>query len=310
MSAAALVGDIGGTNTRLALAVDGVCRGVARYLNAEVADLESCLADYLEREALDAGALELVLAVAGPVDGDSVTLTNLDWTVSAARLRRRFRFRAVRFLNDFEALACAVPHLAAGDLVALGGGEAVPNAPALVLGPGTGFGASLWLPPDRAIATEGGHVLLAAVSAAELEVVARLRERLGPVSYEQVLSGPGLVNLHTALGGAVDGVGDAADVAARADAGDTVALEAFEHFFAFLGLAARNLALATGARGGVYLAGGILPRHAERFAASRFRQRFETPAPLGDYLARLPTWLVIHPEAALLGLAGWCEGIR
>ncbi|MCB1748143.1 MAG: glucokinase [Gammaproteobacteria bacterium] len=310
MSAAALVGDIGGTNTRLALAVDGTYRGVARYRNAEVADLESCLADYLDREALDAGALELVLAVAGPVDGDTVELTNLDWTLSGARLGRRFRFRAVRFLNDFAALAWAVPCLGPAERVALGGGEAVAGAPALILGPGTGFGASLWLPPDRAIATEGGHALLAGVSEAEIALLARLRERLGPVSYEQVLSGPGLVNLYRALGGEIDAASDAAAVAARAEAGDAVAGEAFAHFFAFLGLAARNLALATGARGGVYLAGGILPRYPERLAASRFRERFETPAPLGDYLPRLPTWLVTHPEAALLGLAAWCDGPR
>jgi glucokinase len=303
MSAArTLVGDIGGTNTRLALAEGGRCTRVMRYDNAAMGTLDACFGDYLERHALDAATLEVLLAVAAPVSGDRVTLTNLDWHLSAGELAAGFGFARVGFINDFVALAWALPVLAPADLVALGGDAARDDAPALVIGPGTGFGASLWLPHGGALATEAGHALMAGVSAEEVALLAGVRELVGvPPSIEQVLSGAGLERLHRALGGAPSSA--AAVFAAAVDGGDQRACEALAHFHAFAGIAARNIALATGARGGVYLAGGILPRAPEQLAASRFRARFETPAPLPGYLEAIPTRLIVHAEPALLGLA-------
>ncbi|MEQ8495307.1 MAG: glucokinase [Gammaproteobacteria bacterium] len=299
---ATLIGDIGGTNTRLALADAAGCGDTARYDNAAVGTLEACLDDYLRRGGLLAADLDLLLAVAAPVSGDCVRLTNLDWLLDGAVLGARFGFRAVRFVNDFVALAWAVPALAAADSVAIGGGAARPDAPVLVLGPGTGFGASLWLPHGGALASEAGHALISAVSDEELALLERVCAQLGaPPSIEQLVSGPGLERLYRVLGGPP---ADAATVYAAALAGDDdIALAALGHFHAFAGIAARNLALATGARGGVYLAGGILPRAPAALRRSRFRERFETPAPLPGYLEAIPTRLVVHPEPALLGLA-------
>ncbi len=299
---ATLVGDIGGTNTRLALAEKGRCTRVTRYDNAAAGALDVCLADFLARHALKAATLDVVLAVAAPVTGGTVALTNLAWHLSARELADRFGFPRVEFVNDFVALAWALPVLAAADLVALGGDAARDDAPTLVIGPGTGFGASLWLPHGDALATEAGHALIAGVSDAEITLLAGMRELLGAApSIEQVLSGAGLERLYRVLGGAP---ASAADIFAAALAGsDRCARDALAHFHAFAGIAARNLALATGARGGVFVAGGILPRAPELLAASRFRARFETPAPLPGYLEAIPTRLIVHEQPALLGLA-------
>jgi glucokinase len=301
-AATTLVGDVGGTNTRLALAAGAICSAEARYENAAAGSLETCLDDFLVRTGCAGAALDLLLAVAAPVAGPRVRLTNLGWTLDAAALGAHFGFRSVRFVNDFVALAWAVPALAAGDVVAVGGGAPREDAPSLVLGPGTGFGASLWLPRGEALATEAGHALLAGVSVEEVELLERVRALVGvPPSIEQVVSGPGLERLYQALGGRA---ADAATVFdAAVGAGDALARAALDHFYAFAGIAARNLALATGARGGVYLAGGILPRAPGALGRSRFRERFETPAPLPGYLAAIPTRLVVHPQPALLGLA-------
>jgi len=301
----ALVADIGGTNTRIALAVaDARYEAFTCYVNRVQGSFEACLDDYLERHGIVASDLALVLAAAGPVVADTVHLTNLDWTISGPALVTRYGFTAVSIVNDFAALAAAVPAFGADDLAAIGGGEAALDQPALVLGPGTGFGASVWLPCGAVLATEAGHALIAPVTDVEASVLERLRRTHGPVSIEQVLSGEGLMRLYSAVAGeTVFAHPTPAQIAERAVAGDDVAaVRSFELFFALLGIAARNLVLATGARGGVYLAGGILPRYPAALAASSFRARFETPAPLPDYLERVPCWLVTHPAPALLGL--------
>ena len=295
-----VVADIGGTNTRLARVDGDHLGGVERYRNDEADAFEDCLADFLARHAVEPACTDCLLAVAAPVAGDPLTLTNLDWRLSSAAIEQDFGFRRVSLLNDFEALGWALPCLDAADLVELGGGRAMAGAPCLVLGPGTGFGAAVWLPHGEVLASEAGHALASASTLEEARILAMVRERLGPVSVEQVLSGPGIENLHTALGGEAMA---AAAITAAALAGDNpVAVETLALFFAFLGLAARNLALGCGARGGVYLAGGILPRLGAQLRASRFRERFETPAPLPGYLEAIPTRLIIHPEPALLGL--------
>jgi glucokinase len=309
-AAAVLIGDIGGTNTRLAIANSGTAGEIQRYVNADVDGIGSCLSDFLSRRDLAAAQCDLMLAVAAPVVGDSVTLTNLAWDISRPHLHTRFGFRRIRLVNDFFAIAQALPALTPSDTLAIGGGIAVGDAPALVIGPGTGFGASIALPGGATLATEAGHALMSATTAAEVTVLGRLRETLGVVSVEQVLSGAGLSNLHRAIAGQMQDRGLSAEaIATRAGAGDDpAATDALALFFAFLGIAARNLALSIGARGGVYLAGGILPRHAQALAASDFRARFEFPAPLPGYLEGIPTRLITHPEPALLGLACHANG--
>ena len=304
-AAVIIVGDIGGTHTRLARVCAGQLEHTTRYMNREMGSLEACLEAFLNAtQALDA-PLDLRLALAAPIGGDEISLTNLDWHISARAIRARFDCRALTLINDFAALAYAIPAFGEGDLLSVGAGQALDSAPALILGPGTGFGASLYLPSGEVIATEAGHAFAAATTAEEAQVLGFLCADSGPVSIEQVVSGNGLLNLYRGVSARTYGGECTAErVFETALAGtDPVAMRALDLFFAFLGLAARNLALSTGARGGVYLAGGILPRYPQALAQSCFRRRFETPAPLSGYLEAIPTALVTHEAPALLGLA-------
>lgn len=306
----ALIGDIGGTHTRLALCDADGYGEIAMFRNAEHADLAEILAEFLRDRGVVPATLECCLAVAAPVDGSEVVLTNLAWRISAFDLRARFGFRRVRLVNDFAAVALALGALGADDCQALGGGPGDPAAPRLVLGPGTGLGAALWLPaagPEFVLATEAGHATLAAADEREAALIAVVRRGHGHASAERLLSGPGLAELYravTELEGRVAVALAPAEVSARAVAGtDPVAVTALGDFFALLGSFAGNLALSTGARGGVYLAGGILPRLAAALAASAFRARFLAKGRFMDYLEAIPLALIVHPEPALLGLA-------
>lgn len=306
----AVIGDIGGTNTRLALSAGGRYREVARFDNAGAAGLDALIDHYLRERRLAAAQLQLWLAVAAPVRGDAALMTNLPWRISAPELHARFGFRRVRLVNDFAAVAHALGALGADDCQLLGGGAGDPGAPRLVLGPGTGLGAALWIPHSQGplvVATEAGHATLAAADDREAALIAAVRARHGHVSAERLLFGPGLVELYRAVG-EIEGRPRAApvpaEVTARALAGtDPIAEAALGHFFALLGGFAGNLALSSGARGGIYLGGGILPQLGEALAASAFRARLLAKGRFAAYLEAIPLALIRHPEPALLGLA-------
>jgi glucokinase len=302
----ALLADIGGTNARFAL-LSGDAAGPHLVLPvAGFATAEDAVAEALARLAPEGGVERAVLALAGPVDGDPVHLTNAPWVVSAPALRARFGFGQVRLVNDFLAQAYALPHLGPADLMPIGAGRAVPGAPMLVLGPGTGLGMAGFLPGSGlAIPTEGGHAGLAPETPREDAVVAALRARCGRAGAEEALSGRGLANLHailTTLRGALVPARDAAAIAAAADT-CPVAAETLDLFLDLLAGFAGDMALAWGARGGVFLAGGIVPRLAERIHVATFRSRFERKAPMADWMRPVPLFLVQHKAPAFLGLA-------
>lgn len=302
----ALLADIGGTNARFAL-LAGARPGIPLVLPvAAFPTAEAAIAEALARLAPRTPVTLAVLALAGPVVDGTVRLTNADWQVSAAGLTARFGFARVRLVNDFLVQAHALPHLAGADLLPIGGGRAVPEAPMLVLGPGTGLGVAAFLPgAGLAVPTEGGHVGLAPTDAREDAIVAALRARDGRAGAEEVLSGRGLAFLHATLArlrGAEVPVRDAPAVLAAAQ-DCPVAAEAVEVFLGLLAGLAGDLALAWGARGGVFLAGGILPRIAARLDAAAFRRRFEAKAPMQGWMAEVPLHLVRHPGPAFLGLA-------
>ncbi len=295
-----LLADIGGTNARFTLLRGGVTAPLLAVKLDDFTGIEAAMAHYLGHQALAAAPDGALLAVAGPVEDNSVTLTNRGWRVGGSAIAARLGIGQVRVLNDFEALAWALPALAPADLIAIGPASAGdPTAPMAVLGPGTGLGVGAFLPPDRVLPGEGGHASLAATDDEEAAILAVLRRRHGHVSAERILSGPGLVALHDALaelhGLPAPGL-SAAQVTAAAPA--TLAL-----FCAMLGSFAGNVALTYGARGGVFLGGGILPRIPGVLASSAFRARFEAKGRLGPYLAGIPTWLITRPDAALVGLA-------
>jgi len=304
-----LVADIGGTFIRLAIVENGVL-GVPRVRRtAEYGGLEDAARDFLSRLPAGARPNRAVVAVAAPITGDAIRLTNTAWSFSRAAAKAALGLNELLVVNDFGATAMAIPHLGPADVVPVGPVLAAGDGPVAILGPGTGLGmasmaraAQGWL----LLAGEGGHATMPASTREESSVIDRLRERFGHVSAERVLSGPGLENLHQALGGGNAARLAATEITARAIAGsDPLCVRALGMFFGMLGTVAGNLALTVGATGGVYIAGGIVPRLRGAFLDSDFRARFEAKGRFSSYLAAIPTWLVVHEEPALLGLAHW-----
>jgi glucokinase len=304
----ALLADIGGTNARFALLDGGVLGPPLILAVADHPTTEHAVAQALAALAPEGGVRHAVLALAGPVLDEPVRLTNAPWAFSRAALQARFGFDHVVLVNDFLALAHALPHLPTESLLPISGGAPAAGAPMLVLGPGTGLGAALLVPgPGGPIAlpTEGGHVGLAPTNAAEDAVVQALRAECGRAGAEEALSGRGLARLHGILArimGADVPVRDAAAVLEAVPACPVAA--ATEAMFAgLLAGHAGDLALATGARGGVFLGGGILPRIAHRLDAAGFRARFDAKAPMQGYVGAIPLAIILHPAPAFLGLA-------
>ncbi|MEQ8387313.1 MAG: glucokinase [Alphaproteobacteria bacterium] len=317
MRAPAVIADLGGTNIRFALAEDGQPVQIRRFRIADFASFGDALAHYLDRVGLaDKGSrtpAAVAIAAAGPVRGREIAVTNNDWIVREADIKQLAPGAVVHLLNDFEAVADAIPGLTAADVAPVSAVLALlpPAAPAIAVGPGTGLGISAVIPDGeggwRSYAGEGGHMTLAATDEAQAHVLAILRQQFGRVSLERVLSGPGLVNLWAALGAAETqrfdpylSAGEVFDLARR---GDLRACAAVDLFTEFLGAIAGDLALVFGATGGVFLAGGILPRWGETFAAERFLAAFYDKGPMTDYVRAIPVARLTLPDPALAGLA-------
>lgn len=250
------------------------------------------------------------MAIAGPITGDVIRMTNHVWQWSAAQTRQRMKLNRLIFMNDFTALAMAVRHLPQEDLEAVGGGRPQPNMPIAVLGPGTGLGVSGLVPYGEhfiPLQGEGGHVTLSVMNEREMAVMRQLHQRFSHVSAERVLSGPGLVNLYEALC-AVDGhVPEQLtppQVTRRALEGSCrTCIEAVNMFCALLGTLAGNLCLTLGAFGGCYIGGGIVSRFGKAFQISPFRDRFEDKGRYAEYLGAIPTYVIKTELPAFIGLA-------
>ncbi|MBB5430634.1 glucokinase [Nocardiopsis composta] len=310
-----LVGDIGGTNARFGLVREAGARPV------HVGKVPSALHDGLASAARAylAGLPERVrpsaacVAVAGPVLGDRIKLTNVGWDFSVEQDRTGLGLDRLEVVNDFAALAQSLPALGEEDLLPLGGGSVDPAHPMAVLGPGTGLGvAGLvplpsggWLP----LPGEGGHVDAPAVEDLEAEVVRVITAERGRVSAEALLSGPGLPRLHRALGEILGTrapdltPGEITAAGTDPDGSDSLARETLEVFGALLGGFAGNVALTLGATGGVFLGGGVLPRIPGVLRDGRFRMRFEAKGRMTDYLKNIATVLITADNPALLGTA-------
>ena len=309
-----LVGDIGGTNARFAwLEAPGApLTAIATYRGAEHPTLLDAMRRYLSDHGKPSPRW-CAIGIANPVTGDHVQMTNHHWSFSIEGVRRDLEMDRFLVINDFTALALALPALGAADLRQVGGGQSVLNAPLGLLGPGTGLGVSGLLPAMAGhgvipINGEGGHATLAAMNDEEEAVLRVLRGRYGHVSAERAVSGMGLLNLHAAvceLAGKPAPSLSASDITANAlAAADASCVKALELFCSFLGNVAGNLALTLGARGGMYIGGGIVPRLGDWFERSRFRQRFEEKGRFRAYLEGIPTY-VVHAAVppALTGAA-------
>lgn len=306
-----LVGDVGGTHARFALIAPHThaLAHVQTLHTAQYADLGQAIAAYLQQVGHSAPA-QACVAIANPIDGDWLRMTNTAWAFSIDDTRQRLGLERLVMLNDWEAMALAAPTFEAHELMALGGGQAVPDAPRGLLGAGTGLGVSSlvrsrlgeWVP----IAGEGGHVSLSPGNDKEAQVLRLLWQRWPHVSAERVISGMGLENLYVALA-AMHGQSaqplSAAAIGQRALAGDAVCLDAIDTLCVLLGRVAGNLALTLGARGGMYLGGGVLAHLRGHLAQSGFRAAFEDKGRFAAYLQRIPTWLIEAEHPALRGAA-------
>jgi glucokinase len=248
--------------------------------------------------------------MAMPIEGDWVHLTNSPWAFSIEATEEALGLARLTMINDFAAQALAIPALGAKERRQIGGGQAVEGAAIGVIGPGTGLGVGGLIRVGdrwRPIQSEGGHVSLAPHDEVDAAVLARLRRRFGHVSNERVLSGPGLINLATALA-EIDGrhleIEDPREVTRRARARKCrYCSEALDRFSALLGAAAGDLALTLCAQGGVYIGGGLVKRLGDLFDTERFRASFVAKGRFEDYLAAVPTYLVTRRDPGLLGAA-------
>jgi glucokinase len=306
MTEPGLVADAGGTNVRFALVDAGTAklRAPKKFASKDFPGIAEAARAYLSESG--AKPSRAVLAVAGPVRDNAIHMTNIGWKFSGDEVAAALGMERVELINDFEAIALAVPHLGPDDLAALGPEIPVTRATVAIVGPGTGFGVSGCIPAGDgvvALVSEGGHASFAPTDEIEIGILKTLSARFGRLSIERILSGPGLVVLAEAMG-AAPGTLDPQGITARAkaDAGGFEA-EVFARFCAILGSVAGDIALTMGARGGVLIAGGILPAMREALAASAFRARFEAKGRFKDYMRAIPTHLIVQDFAGLIGAA-------
>lgn len=311
----ALVGDIGGTNARLGIAVyqDGVpdIRHESTYTCREFDSLAECLKQY-SAELPIALPSRACLAVAGPVTNDFFAFTNNHWTFSRQHLSEVLGLEELEIINDFAAQACAIPLLAASAYRTIKTGNARPDGTIALLGPGTGLGVATlvrcreqWTP----VCGEGGHIRLAPHNDTMAEVLSLLNRELSYVSLETLLSGPGLLRLYRALaslrGKAPRHDNEKTIIQQGADNSDALCHETLLQFCSLLGSAAGDLALTTGARGGLYLTGGILPRIPGLLEQSDFLVSFSEKGVMSHYMEDIPVRLMTGHAPALTGAAAW-----
>lgn len=305
-----LIADIGGTFARFAL-VDAAGRfeHVASLRCADHADFEAAVSAYLSR--VPGGSVRhAAIAIANPVSGDQVRMTNYHWEFSIEQMRERLGFDTLLVVNDFTALAMALPRLAAHERRQVGSGTALERSVVGLLGSGSGLGVSGLIPADDgwiSLGSEGGHSSFSPRDERELAILRFAWRSHSHVSFERLLSGPGLELIHAALrdraGVAPAGL-KAPEISRRAlDGSDALCGEAVDAFCAMLGSAAGNLAVTLGAMGGIYIGGGIVPRLGAYFDRSAFRQRFEDHGRHSDYLKRIPTFVITAAQATFVGAA-------
>ena len=306
-----LVADVGGTNARFALlrGARGLPERQLTLPTAGYAGIDGAIDDYL-RQANATMPLEAAIAIANPVTGDAVKMSNCHWSFSTEAIRARLGLARLLVINDFTALAMSLPVIPPAQLTQVGGAAAVAGSPLALIGAGTGLGVSglipshgSWLPLE----SEGGHVSVCAANQREADIIAVTRRSHPHVSAERLVSGMGLQNLYRAIAELERAAPEnlsAAQVTERALARqDRCCAEALDVFCAVMGSIAGNLVLTLGARGGVYVGGGIVPRLGDYFARSPFRAVFEAKGRLAPYLAAVPAYVISEGNPALLGAA-------
>jgi glucokinase len=308
MTKLSLVGDIGGTNSRLGLVEQGsmAVRDIVAQKNDDFSSLEASISHYLKQRGvsfLHAAAI----AVAAPVDREVIRLTNRDWSFSAASLKAVSKAQSFRLLNDFEALAYSLPHIAEEDLVQIGGVKSDKPQVKVVLGPGTGLGMAALAPLPQGgwmpIPGEMGHITLPVINAEELA----LRDKIVGIGkfaeVEDVLTGPGLLALYRAVSASPTLETPESVLQAALTGDDKNAVKTLDHFMTFLVRLAGDAAMSLQARGGVYLAGGIAPSLVEKLKAPKFRAIFEDKGRIANIMKPIPLYVITDKFPAFKGCA-------
>jgi glucokinase len=310
-----LLADIGGTNARFALEhCPGSIGDIATLACAGYPRFQDAVRAYLARHAAGARVRHAVIAIANPVEGDYIKMTNHCWEFSLDAARAELGLDTLLAVNDFAALAMAVPQLAASDLVQVGGGAPALDGVIGLVGAGTGLGVAGLLPAHgrwTVLSSEGGHVAFSPLDRREQDILEFCRQRWDHVSAERLVSGPGLALIHEALaarcgmqaGGQARALDPATIVERALDGSDPLCVETLDTFCAMLGTVAANVAVTLCARGGIYIGGGVVPRLGEWFARSPFRARFENKGRFSGFTARIPCFVIHAPYPALGGAA-------
>lgn len=305
-----LLADIGGTNARFALETGpGEIGQVQVYPCADYPGVAEVIKKYLKDTKIGR-VNHAAIAIANPVDGDQVSMTNHDWTFSIEATRRALGFDTLLVVNDFTALAMALPGLTDSQRVQVGGGTRRPNSVIGLLGPGTGLGVSGLIPADDrwiALGSEGGHATFAPADEREDLVLQYARKKWSHVSFERVCAGPGVEVIYRALAARdkkrVPANFDTQEVVKRALDGEPLAAESVDVFCGILGTFAGNIAVTLGSLGGIYIGGGVVPRLGEFFERSSFRKRFEAKGRFEAYLQNVPTYVITAEYPAFLGVS-------
>ncbi|WP_019613522.1 glucokinase [Psychromonas ossibalaenae] len=305
-----VVADVGGTNIRLAVCdlETGSLSKLREFACKEFITLDAALFQYFS--TLQEPVKHLCVAIACPVEDDQVVMTNLKWEFSKQALKQKLQLESLFVINDYTAISLAVPFVDEADKIKIGGGEALPGGVTAVFGPGTGLGVShiiksnnKWISLDG----EGGHVSFASNTREQADILLLLQEQFGHVSAERILSGQGLVNLYHSLcrlEGKQPEFHEPKQVTKAAlDESCNLAVRSLTVFCQVMGSFAGNLALNLACYGGVYIAGGVVPRFVDFFLSSEFRSCFEEKGRFKDYLSSIPTYLITHSNPGLLGAA-------
>jgi len=318
-----LIADIGGTNIRIALvdaSVEENFTNTETFRCADFASLTDVLSAYITNNNLSDSIINTCLAIACPTDNDIISMTNLPWSFSQKALKAALKLSTLKFINDYTAIAMAIPLLTDDQKVKVGGGEALANYPIAVCGPGTGLGVAHLVPISvsgknqwHCFSGEGGHVDFAAIDEVDLKILTYLNTIKKRVSYEQLLSGYGLEQIYQALLPTNDSEKSshisklsAQDISTKALANSCdVCVQSLSHFCKVLGSFSGNLALTMNTQGGVYIAGGIVPRFIDFLQQSDFRARFEAKGRLSSIPQQTPTYVITAKQPGLLGAAAY-----
>ena len=317
-----LIADIGGTNARFALAPIKPSAHALRLDESEIIEVKrldckkyDSIADAIEYYLSELPSqyerpTQGCLAIACPTENDWIKMTNHTWEFSVKELKKTLNFKLLNFINDYHALANSILFLGEKDSQQVGGGESIHGKPMVVTGPGTGLGLGALVFETihpTTVCTEGGHSSFAPDNKLELEILSFLMDKFGRVSNERLISGQGLENIYEALTFIRNGEATrlpAADISTKAlDQSDKLCEEALEVFCSVLGTFAGDAALMYGAKGGIYIAGGIIPRFLEYFEKSKFRTSFENKACFNEYNSGIPTYVILNDQPGLLGSA-------